>query len=892
MRRGKHRLPNGLPACITEDRNGLKLLQNLLGLSNRKEWQPILHSESVKSFLQSQRLQLRGLTTSQRIARKVIAFYSLSDARWESWELHSGFGPSVGNALEQVYVPSLEYSALERYDPDFLDRAVDTDLVERSVAGIIGFRHSRRSPEFEEPALAVWPDIREDLLRWPTLPAERQDALVLATFAVATIMDDSRFLAWAAGRSARLAEEFAFAGPKPSEGPPQRTEQSPSSGSTTRHGSERVPEDWSRTCEQVINVATDLKAGSPDPVLLGDLLEPVERLKALQGQILAAMEIRNREALVGRVIEILASCADDFDAPWLDGIRNRVHAQWRLAYRVPSAVSEERVRSDIGRVQDELMRELPRWRKSEDTKAQLRTDLAHLEMQGDHDLDRQLDVEAREESLHARMAEASRQATDCKRRVLAAVAPAGCEFEPSRNYEADLAEAEQSEVIAVPASMDSSASSDSGGSAEDNGRDPDGSDSNGEPEPGNGNAAHLEAGRASAAPGGTSSRSTADATEAGSEKPGAGEHEQRQREEPAEREAPRSARTRTPEDGAWTHGWEAWLERIGDSAHHDRVAAWRLAPVPQCPPKSPFEDPSAFARSLDWKLAHKMVECPRDSLLALVEFLHSDPLKGRQEWIEIYRVILRYCLRESLDAKDSQAMALPLVSLTLKTNPSRKEYVSLVDTADDLTSLPQEFQNVKWALELSSSFLNSRCTDLEHLMIYLEKICNYVSTSGFHFSSRHQAMANEIKKFIETNRHDVDWVPSGSGPSNELQELSSFLKGKRMVIYTMQRSAALIARDRIKSIESSIEIRLLHDKVWSDSLQDPVRNADICVMVKSAATHAVTEMISRTRRNAGKELIVPPWKGVHSLLRAIYDAAGIGDGSALASGPLTASGAA
>ncbi len=896
MSRGKYDLPDGLPACITEGKKGLNLLQDLLGLSNRKAWQSILHSESAKSFLQFERLQLRGLTTSQRIARKVLALYGRFDARWDSWVLCYGVDASIANALEQEFVPSLEYSALQRYDPNFFDRDVDSDLLERSVAGIIGFRYSRRSPELEDPALAVWPNLREDLLRWHTLPSNRQEALVLATFAVATIMDDVRFLAWAAGRSARLAEEFAFAVPTPCESQPEQTGHRPSDSSTTSPGPERVLEEWNRTCDLVIDVATALKASSRDPERVGDLLEPVERLKALQEQILAAIEIRNREALVGQVTEILAACTDDFDAPWLDGIRDRVHAQWRLAYRVPSAVPEEQVKSDIERVQDELTREFRRWRKSEDTKAQCRKELSDLEIPGGPDLDSQLEAEAREERLHARMAEAARQAGGGKRRILAAIAPAGCEFEPSRNYEAELAEAERSDDVAVSASMESSATSDSDESGADEGRGPDGSDSNGEPGLGSGDTVPTEGNGAGVAPEQASAPPTANATDTGIAEPDTGENEQRQREKPAdapaEGEAVRNARTAMAEGRCWARGWEAWLERIGDAAHHDSVAAWKLAPVPQCPRRSPFADPVVFARSLDWKLAHGMVECPRDTMLALVEYVKSDPLEGRQEWIEIYRVLLRYCLHDSLDSKDSQTMAVSLISLTLKTHSSSKEYMSLVNTADHLTSLPPEFQNVKWALELSIPFLCSRCANRDHLTIYLEKIHDFVSTSGFHLASKHQAMANDIKKFIETNRDDVDRLHYGSRPSNEFQELSSFLRGKKMVIYTMQRSAALTARDRIKAIESSIEIRLLHDKVWSDSLRDPVRNADICVMVKSAATHAVTEMISRTRRNAGKGLIVPPWKGVHSLLRAIYDAAGIGDGATLVSGTLTAGGVA
>lgn len=84
-----------------------------------------------------------------------------------------------------------------------------------------------------------------------------------------------------------------------------------------------------------------------------------------------------------------------------------------------------------------------------------------------------------------------------------------------------------------------------------------------------------------------------------------------------------------------------------------------------------------------------------------------------------------------------------------------------------------------------------------------------------------------------------------------------------------------MVRESIQAVEPGASIRLLDNKVWSDSLSNPVRNADFCVMVKSAATHAVTEMISRVRNDAGKALIVPPSKGVLGLMRAVCDAVGI-----------------
>ena len=879
----KYKLPNGLPACIAHGKSGLRVLQDLLGISNRKEWQSILHSEAVKDYLQSESLQLRGLTSSQRVASKVIAFYSRTDARREFWGWHCPLGPGIAPVSDPQSIPSIEYEAFRRYDPRFAEQDIDIARIERSFEGVIGFRHSGRLPHLEEPALALWPALREDILRWSSLPSDRQEAVVLATFSVASILDDPRVLAWSGRQDARLAEEFAFALKTSPEESSEPEESARGDGLGSSSGSERVLEEWNRSCDLIMDIAADLKSSSPDPDRLSELLQPVKRLEDLRAQILNLIDLRERAALVSRVTDILTKCADDHSAPWLSAVRDSVHAQWLLAYRDPATVPEDAVNKDLERVQAELSRQLQQWRDSEGAKADLRDELSGLQVSLESGLEAQLEAEAREERLHAGIAEAARQASSCKRAILAAIGPAGQEFDPSRDYEAELAEADA--IPALPQAPGPSngdepdarlgqgteAPSPSGGSAPTHGTDGANQDSARESESG----PDPETDPVPAA---------APKTDLGLGDSSSGRLADQQAHAVSETESAPTAIAATAEDRFWDDEWEPWLEHIGDPTNPDSVKPWNPAGVPDCPATSPFADPSGFAESLARKLRNGLVECPRDSLFALVEFLNSDPMKGRQEWKVIYWEILNYCLREDLDAKDSQAMALALISLILRTKPSNIEYKRLVDSADRLTALPPQFQNVKWALELSVPFLVHRCEDLDYLSVYLESVHQYVSMSGFHFASKHEAMWSNVKGFLASNSDDAARRSLGSEFAQEQRKLCSFLKGKSVVIYTLQRSAALTVRDRIQAIESSTKIRLLHDKVWSDTLQDPIRNADLCVMVKSAATHAVTEMISRTRRNAGKELIVPSWKGVHSLLRAIFEAAKTSDSSGVAGG--------
>ena len=912
-------LPEGLPARFTESKHGLSNLQDLLGLSNRKDWQPILHADRVKSIVRRIKPQLRSLKTSQRIARSVTFFYGVPKLRRELWELHLIGGEldaTADSKFESFATPSIEYKALNRYHADFRVLEARPEEIEESLRGISNRRtvNLRHYPDWQIPGLSVWPELRRDLVRWHTLSADRQVSVALATFAVATIMDDVRFLVWAAGRSKQLAHEFAFALT------PSDLDVTNQAGSN--HDEPPIPSDyeqvlheWNRTCDLIVDIASELGAETPQPERLDNLLEPVKRLQALEEHILPALEARNRAILIGDIVALIAGCAKEFDAPWLAGIQNNVRAQWELAYRLPSDITELVVKEDVQRLEVSLRGELRRWREAENTKEPLRTELGILDLSGNISLESQLKAENREERLHKRMAESARQANEAKRRVLRALGPGGMTFQPSRDYERELAEAKRSEPVAMarfPRNGGDRGSrretkqvqDDSDGDREVHAeshiadRDPPNASNSlrehsesSVPESGlslqkegrssSGSVAGVRAKQHSQSnarqDGSERSRKTlaVDSIGIASEPSDLYVQSSKASARASDSSPSESIRKPVPEDFAQASPWERWLKRIGNPADNRPITAWKSSKVPRCMASSPIPNWKSFGRSLADKLACGQVDSPSETLRTLAQYFFSDPVVGPPQWEAIYKAILDHCVLGDLDKDDSQNIAFLTILQTLGTNPSVAEYQHLIDVGDELTELTPSRQNVMWSLDLAEAFLCNRIPDATYLVGFLDKIHVYVSSANYHLSAKRQRIANDIQKNVTKFK---EGIPGACVHFKE--ELSSFLKGKRMVIYTLQRSTAVTIRKWLEAISPGIDITLLSNKVWSDNLKSPVRNADICIMVTSAATHAVTEMISRIRRDVGKDLIVPASKGVYSLQREIYRAAGI-DESAL-----------
>ena len=872
MALAKYRMPTGLPGRFSETKQGFANLQRLLGIANRREWQSILHYDEVKVILQELKPSLRGLKSSARIVRSAVTYYGHPDARRLQFGISFAFAQRLGPGFpdpNSTLTPSLEYQALTRYNPDLHASTPNEAVISKALEGITDFLDlpiDYYSP-FESAALVTWPDLRNDLLGWKNLDEDRQADVSTATFAVATLLDDIRFLRWAADQADQLEEEFAFA-LKHLKTPLGATAKT-SAADVAKDDYERVLDNWDLICKRIIDFASSIKSGIGHPEDINELLDAVHRLESLSEDVVAAGDARQRALLIADIVGVVGASAREFDATWLTEIQDRVRAQWELAYATAKGVDRAEIEMDVDRLGFSLRGEVQEWRQAQDAVQKCRGELA-LCLKADHEgLEAQLAADAREVDLHSRMAAAMGKAQDEKLRILQLIGPLQSRFDPARDYGGELAKA-----VAPKPDTSAQAPRNSGPGRSNKCRghkDGDGDVSatggalragdrgsrrtaaNGGPPAGKSPRSKGRNGRRSghgvrdASGGGPVSRPGANAAAAAMA---------------LERERPSETSIRCT--------WNQWLQMVGNPRHAMPIPAWSAGQVPACLGGSQIPDPGSFATSLQSKLESGLLVPVEEGLRRLAEFMATDSKESRAPWRPVYKVILEYCLDGKLNNEDSQAIALPMIQRMLACGPTEAEYHTLVGAADHLTELAPSFKNVVWSLDVADLFVRNHKPDQSYLVPFLYKIRAYAADARRDLPSKHREKAERLGEFL-----DRSGVESVSETADVRTALSHALQGKKMVIYTLHRSTAVTVREWIQAIEPDASIRLLDNKVWSDSLTNPVRHADFCVMVKSAATHAVTEMISRVRNDAGKALIVPPSKGVHGLMRSICNAVGI-----------------
>ena len=325
--------------------------------------------------------------------------------------------------------------ALQRHDPEFRKREVDTDAVEKALRDFPDIVESvANAPDWQRPALAAWPALHRDLAEWSELPDDRREAASLAVFAVATVLDDLRLLLFAARRADALADEFATLLNDPRDGSLTDDETPPTADDVIRQ--------WREACEAAAAAARTLGAEPLQPQLLPERLNDLSRhvgiLTDLCEPVIAALDRAAPRKLLQRAHDIVAALARGQDSPiarWTD----QIAAQWRSAYPLPVDFDVEFLQVDVDRLEAELPESVAVWRAATHHRAdvQRRLDEARRRAQQEDDPLKRLDAQDQEAALQQQIGRAAEETQRARDHIFQIVAPTDQVFDPRRCYHPD-----------------------------------------------------------------------------------------------------------------------------------------------------------------------------------------------------------------------------------------------------------------------------------------------------------------------------------------------------------------------------------------------------------------------------------------------------------------------
>ena len=444
-------LPDGLPATF-DGEGGFDRLCDFLQIANRQHKQALfsgikVHYPHLYSGIS------RKLTASQRWQELLTRFYNSAAARRRHWRKSTN-GPDLTLLNDW---PCLEDRALRSLDPDFQNIEIERAALHEAIVEFTGLVSSiDEVPEWQRPALALWPAIRSKVLNWNALDEDSRKDVTLAVFAVATILDDVRILRWSAGSVGALASEFAFAvvGEHTTGGGIQSTpEQTP----------DELIRAWRDSCHAAARLASILENNPERSGTYEEFRSHVKALEDLREPVLSIIDRRSSEKQIQLVIDTISDLATEFHALWLQRATEPISSQWKQTYLTVNRVDAEKLLRDGERARKESRSAIAKWRSANEQKQRLKKELARIDVSIQDDFDVLFNQSDRETEVLQTLAEVNDRMRRAMRSTLNAAVPEGQDFDPTRHTTVETGPGTTDDAQVASSSAESSSPEDTSG---------------------------------------------------------------------------------------------------------------------------------------------------------------------------------------------------------------------------------------------------------------------------------------------------------------------------------------------------------------------------------------------------------------------------------------------
>ena len=328
--------------------------------------------------------------------------------------------------------PSLEQCVFANYDENLLHAEINANAL--TLCQDL-FDPTAKSIDWQHSALVAVVEIRNDIVNWETLDSNRQKHVILAAFAVATILDDIRLIAEAADKIDVFAHEFRFVLYQS----PNLEEDNPDEPAESLPSQEQIVAALCEACHALATIASKLAEEPSAAKLYDDLSNQADKVFRLREPVLAYLT-PSVEDLLHDVVETIktSTSAVSGSGEVLEGIDKL----WERAY-LHESVDIEQLQSDVKRVARDLPKAIDKWSTTSGGITRLRRECEAVQVQASTAKDFE-----RISELYSNLAKATVQQERATRDVRKVALPNG--LESSFTLEDEAEPFETDEEIGIP----------------------------------------------------------------------------------------------------------------------------------------------------------------------------------------------------------------------------------------------------------------------------------------------------------------------------------------------------------------------------------------------------------------------------------------------------------
>ena len=345
-----YQLPLGLPARLVSEPDGFDAFCKLLKINSRSDKQFFLKIVYDKKLLKSLGFpEGKRLKTSDRLQQNLIYSFSIPELRVALWKyLYERTGGFARHTTRRPV--SLEYYAFQEYNEQFFDVEVNNKALNKCRPF---FELNLTQKDWQKPALALLPLVYDELLSWECLTPARRSQTVLAAFSIATLLDDSRLLNWAADEIPDVLAELDFIVKK---------ESAADTGNIlTQTTSEEVSAALERACINLSEIALELGRGLYSNDSFDQIANYTKEITRLREPVLEIGSTVAAEKLIAEYSNFLR--LQSGRAPWLAAMATDIESKWQK-YHIDESVEiadEDEILADIEKCKLNVDEQLKKW---------------------------------------------------------------------------------------------------------------------------------------------------------------------------------------------------------------------------------------------------------------------------------------------------------------------------------------------------------------------------------------------------------------------------------------------------------------------------------------------------------------------------------------------------
>ena len=425
-----HQFPDGLPQSLVSGNKSFDRLCELLGITTRIQKKHLVAQPLFKQGLrEAHSSHNKTLHTVERWKRDITQFYESTQNRRNIWNRIPDITKLSPNDAGSLPLPSLELNLLLAYDEHIFTGPLDQELINTLL----------RAPnttddinESQRPLLAALSKIHSDHRELEGRSTDIHHDPILATFAIASILDDARIIETAIAANDDLKQEFSFLTNSPNFGSGLDTVDQPPEQQVATD----LPRDFKilqEKCKEMRNILTLIEQSWPTRDLMNKLSAISSEVQR-KGQYLLSTTTTLTDAnrKIDQILEIIGRYTEE--VPWIRAESSNMHACWKLVYLDPKTFSLDKLNTHLDQLNRNLSPAIEAWKSATNNATALEERMAKTPINSRISVIQQQTTTATFLDLARRAAEARESALASIHAILDLLSPNGHDYDANRQY--------------------------------------------------------------------------------------------------------------------------------------------------------------------------------------------------------------------------------------------------------------------------------------------------------------------------------------------------------------------------------------------------------------------------------------------------------------------------